>query len=83
MSNLYRSLKTTNPYEWLTYDDWSQCGNIQFIRRSSLVSTMCMALFCGSMKLSEKTARFDSGDDSVEFKIDGWLSLTTSKEVGF
>lgn len=62
----------------------NQIGNIQFIERCSLVSTLGIALFSGPMKLNEKSAKIirpDSNTNKIEFKIENWLSLLMSMEV--
>ncbi len=77
------------PYDWLVYDEWNQVGNIQFIKRCTLVSSLTTCLFSGPVKINERILRntesmkktIDGVEFESNFKIDNWIEFFVSKNV--
>ncbi len=74
-------------FEWLVYDECYQIGQVQFIKRCTLVSSLTVCLFAGPFKINERILRnTEKVNKTIEnnlyesnFKLDNWIEFYMSR----
>ncbi len=77
-------------YDWIIFDEMLQEGNLNYIKKCTMVSSLAVALFSGQLKTSEQTfkeietsCKVDetNNDHITHYKIDNWINFKVDKKV--
>ena len=73
--------------DWIAYERVCQVGNMQLLGRCTLVSSLCVALFAGPIKMADSLAssvassNAQTNNSAQKFKIDNWIAFDVDIKV--